>query len=314
MIEDIFKIAFFTSLFAGTIRLATPILYAALGELITERSGILNLGVEGTMLMGAISGFIFAARLDSLWIGLLAAILTGAIVGLLMAFLAATLKVNQAIGGLSINILASGLSYYMYRVNFPETETGTLPHVVTFNRVDIPLLSQLPVLGEALFNQQFITYAAFLLVPLMHFFLNHTTLGLELRALGNNPRALDAKGIEVTKYQYRSVIFGGMMAGVGGSFLTLAATGMFVPGISSGRGWIALSIVIFGNWKATNILIGSLFFGFLDSFQLQIQGIGVKFPYQLLLAAPYLITVLALLLRRARSGEPAWLGKPYFRE
>jgi ABC-type uncharacterized transport system permease subunit len=314
MIREMLSVAFFTNLLGGTIRLATPILYGALGELMTERAGILNLGVEGTMLMGSVTGFIFAARYNSLWIGFAAACITGALIGLLMAVLAATLKVNQSIGGLSINILASGLSYYLYRVSFPETETGVLPHVIPFNKVEIPFLSQIPILGEAVFNLQLITYIAFLMVPIIHTFLNHTTWGLELRALGNNPRALDAKGINVIKYQYLAVMFGGMMAGIGGAFLTIASTGMFVPGITSGRGWIALSIVIFGNWSATSILIGSLFFGFLDSFQLQIQGIGVQFPYQLLLAAPYLITILALVIRHTRSGEPAWLGKPYFRE
>jgi ABC-type uncharacterized transport system permease subunit len=314
MIEAMLGIAFLTGLAAGAIRMATPILYAALGELITERAGILNLGVEGTVLMGALCGFLFAAKSGSLWLGLLAALVTGGVMGLVLAVLAASLKVNQSIAGLSINILALGLSQYMYRVFFPETSTGVLPHVVPFARVRIPYLADIPVVGEALFNQQLVTYLAFGLVAILYFFLYRTRRGLELRALGNNPRAVDVKGISILRYQYLSVIFGGMMAGVGGAFLTLAATGMFVPGMSSGRGWIALSIVIFGNWSPVSIMLGSFLFGFLDSLQLQIQGLGIQFPYQLLLAAPYVITVLALLLRRSRSAEPSHLGKPYFRE
>ena len=314
MLESIFSVAFATSLIAGTIRLSTPILYAALGELVTERSGVLNLGVEGTMLMGSFAGFYFAHRTGSQWIGFIMAMVIGGLMGLILTFLVATLKTNQAVAGLSLNILASGLSFYLYRVAFPNAGGSSMPTVPTFPETKIPILSEIPILGDALFNHVIITYLVFLFVPVMFFILYRTTIGLELRALGDNQRAVDTKGINIPLYQYMAVIFGGMMAGAGGSFLTLSATGMFVPNITAGRGWIALAIVIFGNWQPYMILLGSLFFGLLDSFQLQIQGVGVQMPYQLLLAIPYVLTIAALLVRQKRSGEPLALGEPYFRE
>jgi general nucleoside transport system permease protein len=314
MLESIFSVAFATSLIAGTIRLATPILYAALGELVTERSGVLNLGVEGSMLMGAFAGFFFAHRTGSQWIGFIMAMVIGGLMGLILAFLVATLKTNQVVAGLSLNILASGLSFYLYRIAFPDAGGSTMPTVPTFPEIKIPILSEIPILGPALFNHVIITYLVFLAVPVMFFVLYRTTIGLELRALGDNPRAVDTKGINIPLFQYAAIIFGGMMAGAGGSVLTLSATGMFVPDITAGRGWIALAIVIFGNWQPYMVLLGALFFGLLDSFQLQIQGVGVQMPYQILLAIPYVLTIVALLVRQKRSGEPLALGEPYFRE
>lgn len=314
MLDHFFNVAIITSLIASAIRLSVPILYAALGELVVERSGVLNLSIEGAMLMGAFAGFFFTHRSESLWFGFGMAMVTGGLLGLLMAFLVATLKVNQIVAGLSINIFASGMSFYLYRIAFPITSGGTMPTVLTFPEIRIPVLSKIPILGDALFNHVASAYLVFLLVPVIYFFLYRTTIGLELRALGDNPHAIDTKGKNIPLYQYLAVIFGGMMAGGGGAFLTLSATGMFVPGIASGRGWIALAIVIFGNWRPSYILLGSLFFGLLDSLQLTLQGIGFQIPYQLLLALPYLLTILALLARRKRSGEPLALGEPYFRE
>jgi ABC-type uncharacterized transport system permease subunit len=312
--SELFQATFIVSLLAGMIRIATPILYGALGELVAERAGVLNLSIEGTMLMGAFSGFLVAYHSGSLGLGLLAAVAAGGMMGLLMAFLASTLKLDQTVSGLALNLLSSGLTFYLFRLAFKNVASENLPSVSTFGVVRIPLLSQIPYLGEVLFSQHLLTYIALLMVPLISFFLYRTKPGLELRSIGDNPRAIDMRGRNVTARQYLAVIFGGMMSGLGGSFLTLASAGLFVPEISGGRGWIALAIVIFGAWRPSRILLGALFFGLIDAIQLSLQAVGVDLPYQLLLALPYVLTVLALIVNRGSSRAPLALGKPYYRE
>jgi simple sugar transport system permease protein len=312
--SDLLQTTFIISLLAGMIRIATPILFGAMGELVTERSGVLNLSIEGTMLMGAFVGFLITYNSESLWLGVLAAMVAGALMGLLMAVMASTLKVDQTVTGLAINLLASGLSFYLFRLAFKDVGSENLPSIATFEVVRIPLLSEIPFLGRILFSQHALTYLAFLLVPVIAFFLYRTKYGLELRSVGENPRAVDMKGISVPVRQYMAVMFGGMMSGLGGAFLTLASAGLFVPEISGGRGWIALAIVIFGNWRPARIVVGALFFGLIDSFQLSLQAVGVELPYQLLLALPYLFTILALVVGRGRSRAPLALGIPYNRE
>lgn len=314
MLNEILQTAFLVSLIAGAIRITTPILMASMGELIAERAGVLNLSIEGTMVLGAFTGFLTTYHTGSLGLGVLAALLAGGALTLIFAFMVVSLKIDQTVSGLTFNLFASGVSFYLYRVAFPKIGSENLPNVQIFERTPLPLLSRIPVLGDAFFSHNLMTYAAFLLVPLVFYFLYRTNRGLELRCLGENPRALDMKGVNVTLYQYAAVVFGGMMSGAAGAFLTLGSAGMFVPSIASGRGWIAIAIVIFGGWKPFNIMFASLFFGFLDSLQLQIQGIGIQFPYQILLAMPYFLTILALLGRKRSSGEPISLGTPYFRE
>ncbi len=311
---DILKVTFIISLLSGMFRMAAPILFAALGELISERSGVLNLGVEGTMLIGGFAGFLATYNSDSLWLGVLWAVLAGGLMSALMAFVVVNLKADQTIAGLTVNIFASGVSLYLFRITFANVATENLATVDTFEAIPIPLLSKIPFFGEFLFNQHILTYLAIFLVLLLHLFLNRTKYGLVLRSIGDNPRAVDMKGVNVTLYQFLGVVFGGMMAGLGGSFLTLASAGLYSPGMVAGRGWIALAIVILGNWKPVNILWAALFFGFLDTFQLQVQGIGVDFPYQILLSLPYVLTIVVLVYGRAKSGVPIALGIPYLRE
>jgi simple sugar transport system permease protein len=312
--SDILQVSFIISLLSGMFRMAVPIMFAALGEMITERSGVLNLGVEGTMLVGGFAAFLATYQTGSLWIGLIWAVIAGSLMSSLLAFIVVILKADQTIAGLTINIFAAGISLYLFRVTFEGVATENLPTVETFEQVAIPLLSQIPYLGEFLFNQHLLTYLVLILGVLVHVFLFHTKYGLVLRSIGDNPRAVDMKGVNVTRYQFLGVIFGGMMAGLGGSFLTLASAGLYSPGMVAGRGWIALAIVILGNWKPINIVFSALMFGFLDTFQLQVQGIGVDFPYQILLAMPYVLTIVVLVFGRYRSGEPIALGKPYLRE
>jgi ABC-type uncharacterized transport system permease subunit len=313
-VSDMLSGAFAISLLAGMVRITTPLLFGALGELVTERSGIMNLGIEGNMLIGAFAGFLTAFETGSLWLGVVVAVLAAGLAGLLMAFMSTTLKVDQTITGLAINLLASGMTFYLFRVAFQDVGSENLPSVTTFKVVRIPLFSDIPGAGRILFSQHALTYIAIILVPLITFFLYRTRYGLEVRLMGENPRAADMRGISVTVHQYLAVVFGAMMAGVGGAFLTLASAGLFVPQISGGRGFIAFALVIFGNWSPVRILLGALFFGLIDSLQLQLQAIGVDVPHQLLLALPYVLTILVLLGNRRRTRAPLALGRPYVRE
>ncbi len=315
MVENILQPVFFISLVGGMIRIATPILFAALGELVVERGGILNLNVEGAMTMGAFMGFAIARETGSLWLGVLFAGFSGVLLSLLMGFLTITLKQDQTISGLTLNIFAGGLSFYIYRVIYQDFLGGNMPNVSPFVEEPIPLLSKIPVLGPSLFSQHALSYIAFLMVPAIFIFLYRTKYGLALRCLGENPRTVDMKGVNVGLYQYMALMFGGLMSGIGGSFLTLASAGMFVDGIAAGRGWIAIAIVIFGAWRPWNILGACLLFAFLDSFQQQIQTAGFNLiPYQFILILPYVVTILVLLLSRKRPGAPMALGKIYTRE
>lgn len=312
--SDLVKTAFLVSLLTGMFRMAAPILFAALGELVTERSGILNLGIEGTMLLGGFAAFLATYNTGSLWSGVLWGMLAGGLMSALFSLIVVTLKADQTIAGLTTNIFAAGVSLYMFRYTFADVATENLATVETFSEVPIPILSEIPFLGEVLFNQHVLTYLVIIMVFVIHLFLYRTKYGLALRAIGDNPRAVDMKGVNVNRYQYLAVIFGGIMAGLGGSFLTIASAGLYSPGIVAGRGWIALAIVILGNWKPVRILLAALLFGFLDTFQLQVQGLGFNFPYQALVALPYLLTIVVLVYGRAKSSEPLSLGKPYLRE
>ena len=223
------------------------------------------------------------------------------------------MRVNQIVAGLALNILAIGLAFFWFRSAFSEASSLDVPKVTTFEFVEVPGLARIPIIGEIFFTQHWLTYFAFLMVLVVWVFLNKTKYGLELRGIGHNPEAVDLRGVNVIPRQYVAVIFGGVMAGLAGAFLSLASTGLFFPDIAAGRGWIALAIVIFGNWRASWILGGALFFGFIDATQLSLQALGFDLPYQLLLAAPFVLTILALVLNRSRSRAPLSLAIPYHR-
>lgn len=293
--------------------MATPLLLAALGELVTERAGVLNMGVEGTMLMGAFTGYLATYYTGSPLMGLLIAMLTGGLMSLIMAIMASTLKVEQIVTGMALNLLGSGMSLFWHRAVFKE-ESEWWTTVNTFPTFQIPGLSKIPFLGEILFSQRLFTYATFLMVPIIWFFLYRTRVGLQIRSLGENPRAVDMKGVSVSRLQYLATLFGGMMSGMSGSFLILGTTARFVPEITAGRGWLAIVIVIAGNWLPWRILVAALVFAFLDAFQLHVQGVGAQIPHQILLALPYVFAILAMMSGRARSEAPSHLGIPYIRE
>ena len=315
---DFLTAAFMLGILVSTVRIATPLLLAALGELVAESSGILNLSLEGTMTMGAFAGFLVTYRYDNLWLGLLAAAAAGAGLALIMALMSVTVKVNQIVAGLALNILGGGLAFFWFRTAFESGSSRDVPNVDTFEFATIPGLSRIPFLGGVLFDQHWLTYFAILMVPVVWIFLTKTRYGLELRSIGHNPEACDMRGINIVPRQYVAVVFGGVMAALGGVFLSLASTGLFFPDIAAGRGWIALAIVIFGNWRASWMLWGSLFFGFIEALQLSLQAVEFQVPffgddYQVFEALPFVLTIVALVLNRSRSRSPLSLAIPYHR-
>lgn len=314
MWTDLLHLGFAISIIAGAIRMATIVLFGALGELVAERSGVLNLSVEGMMLAGAFAGFIGAYFTNSLWLGVVCAAAAGLVISVIFGMLAVIFQIDQTVSGLSVNIFASGLTYYLYRTIFPNTGGQTIPGLVPFAVIKIPFLSNIPILGDLVFSHYALSYIGLVMVLAISFYLYRTKSGLILRTLGENPRAVDMKGISVTQYRYLAVLFGGLMAGLGGAFITLCSSGLFVADITAGRGWLAIAIVIFGDWKPAKILLASLFFGFIDAVQMQVQAIGIQMPFQLFLALPYVLTIIAVFIGRKRSGSPIALGTSYARE
>lgn len=302
---------FVIGLFAATVRIAVPFLLAALGETISQRSGVLNLGVEGMMLMGAFSSFVGAYFTGSLWLGVFLGMIIGGLMGLLMAFMSVTLRANQVITGVIINIFSWGLVAYLTRVIF---RASYIAAPVSFEPINIPVLSQIPVLGPILFQHNILVYLAIIFTPLTSFVLMRTTLGLKIRAVGENPQAADTLGVNVYAIRYLCVIFGGVMAGLGGTFLSLAYQNVFAEYMIGGRGWIAVALVIFGTWNPYKVFGGALLFGSINAFQLRLQAVGVKIPYEYLLMLPYILTIIALILIvRRKVGAPASLAVPYKR-
>lgn len=314
--EDAVLATFLVSLIAATLRVATPLVYGTIGEIITERSGVLNLGIEGIMFLGAFAGFAAAARAEAagigayLWVGLGAAILSGMLMALLMAFLTVTLGVNQHVSGLGITLLATALSLFGFRLVFGES--AVLPSVDPFPQVSI--FSDVPVLGPIL-NQYLLTYVAFLvLVPLAWWAIYRTNFGLALRSVGENPEAADAAGINVFRTRYIAIVVGGALMAVGGAFLSLAQLGAFSPGIVAGRGWVCIALVIFAQWDPIRGMLGALLFGGVFALQLRLQTMGFGLPYEILLALPYLVTILALAIAGRNAPYPGAYLKPYRRE
>ncbi len=297
------------TLLAATLRVATPILFAALGETLVERAGVLNLGIEGTMMLGAMVGFITTYFLGSLWLGVVAAAGAGLLAGLLMALLAVYLGVNQHVSGLGITMLTSGLSLYFFRLVFGEARVP--PQVTPFTRLSPPAF-----LGPLapLFEQYLLTYVALLLVPVLWLVLNYTQFGLKVRAVGENPEAADVAGVDVFWVRTAALALGGVLMAIGGAFLSLAQLGAFTFGIIAGRGWLAIALVIFGNWIPSRVLLGALLFGGFQALQLRLQATGIQLPYQALLALPYLVTIVALAIAGRNASYPAALLKPYHRE
>jgi simple sugar transport system permease protein len=312
MIGEILSLPFLTGLLGAAMRMATPIIFATMGEIISERSGVLNLGIEGIMLMGAMTGFLVTFSSGSVWLGILVAMLVGMAFGVLMAVLAVYLGLSQHVSGLGITLFATGLAMFVYRLHFGSPTVP--PTVEPLRQVAIPLLSQIPVLGPSLFTQYSLTYVAWILIPIVSILLYRTNAGLKIRTVGENPLAADTVGVNVALVRTLCLVAGGGLMGIGGAFLTLAHQNMFLIDVIGGRGWISVAMVIFGNWDPLKGALGALIFGFLDGLQLRLQGVGLDVPFHVFLMVPYVVTILALISVSRKAGVPAGLLKPYRRE
>ncbi len=300
------------SLLAVTIRSATPMLIAALGLVFMARSGIVNIGAEGMMLMGALTGVVGSYYSGSAWVGALSAALVGAVLGVLFAYFCVSLGANQMVTGMALNILAMGLTSSFDRVLFGNSPS--LPQIAPFKPLAVPLLSRLPVLGPSLFTQMPPVYLALLLVPVAHLILFHTTRGLEIRSVGEHPRAAAAVGISVHKVRYATIVAGSALAGFAGSYMSLGLVNFFAENMVAGRGFIALAAVIFGRYAPVGTLGATLLFGAASALQFRLQASGIAVPQDFLLMLPYILTVAALTRLAGRTSAPAALGRPYTRE
>jgi simple sugar transport system permease protein len=308
---ELITLSFIVGILASAVRWATPILFAALGEVFTERAGILNLGLEGIMLMGALSGFVGAYNTGSLWLGILIAAVTGMVMGLLMAFLSVTAKANQVVAGLGITILGGGLSTLLFRLFFGLRTKP--PTIETFGTVSIPLLKDIPGLGEILFRHNVMVYLVFILVAVAWMVLYRTRFGLALRAVGERPDAVDTRGLNVAVLRYLALMIGGALAGIGGAYLPLANLGIFWTQMTAGRGFIAVAVVVFARWDPVRALWGALVFGGAASLQTALQTLEAPIPSELLLMLPYVATIIVLVGVSRRAEFPGAFAVPYSR-
>jgi len=305
---------FIASVLASSISVAAPLMYASVGEIISERSGVSNLGLEGIMLVGAVTGYLSALHSGSLLAGVLGAMLAGAVIGLFYALMTVTLQANQIVCGLALVTVGTGISGFLGKAAFGKI----ISH--SFNRIAIPGLSQIPFLGPVLFEQNLLVYALYFVVPLAWFYLFKTRPGLKLRALGENPAALDAAGVSVYLLRYLYVTVGCAIVAVGGAYITLAYTPAWIEGITAGRGWIAAALVIFAVWNPLFAAAGAILFGSVEVLGLRLQVIGITIPSYFVRMLPYICTVVVLIFstgsfkKRKASSMPASLGKHYDRE
>ena len=299
------------SLWAAVLRIATPLIFGVLGALVCERAGVLNLGIEGIMTAGAMVGWLAVYWGADLWTGLLLAVMAGMLVGLLHALLTVSLGLSQHVSGLGITLFASSLSYYLYRL---WVDVGDLPPtIIAFQPLDIPVLSDLPFVGEVLFSQMAPTYLALLAVVVVAWVLARTPLGLALRMTGENPHAVEAQGLNPLALRIGAVVAGSGLMALGGAFLTMATFNSFFPSLVQGRGWICIALVIFASWRPGKALLGALLFAFFDAFQLRLQTVVDGVPYQLFLMAPFILSIVALVLVARRARVPEALMQPYRR-
>jgi|TARA_B100001964_G_scaffold227972_1_gene278541 simple sugar transport system permease protein len=310
MLDDILQAAVILNILAATIRISTPLLMGAMGELVSERSGIMNLGLEGMMIFGVFTVWLVTVMGGTTVMGGVVALIVGALLGLFLGILVIYLKVDQTVAGLSINLLAVGFGEYFQRM---INAGGTEVMVDILPQLSIPFLKDIPILGEVFFQQSIFTYIAFLSVPMIAWFLGRTKYGLTIRSAGENPRAVDTRGINVNRVRLIAITFGGLMAGLGGAFL-MSVTSRYLPGMVAGRGWLAIIVVIAGNWKPARMVIATLLFAFLGALQVTLTTFEIAISYELFLVMPYVLALVALALSRVRSAQPAKLAVPYSRE
>lgn len=309
MLEQIFTLTFLTAFLTATVRMAIPLVYAGLGEVFLERTGILNIGMEGVMLGGSFFSFAGAYYSHNLFVGLICGMLGGWLVSAIHGFLSIKLAQNQSVSGIALNIFMLGVTSFLYKLMASES----YEQIPTLAAIKIPVLSEIPLIGNAFFNQDVLTYVLYLLVIIAVIFYKKTAQGLAFTAIGENPRAADAAGIPVYKYQWMAIAVNGMLGGIGGATLVLVQLGKFSENMISGRGYIALAAVILGRYTPMGMFGAALIFGGANALQIRLQAMGVALPSQVLAMLPYVITLIALLLSARKKSEPESLGVAYIR-
>lgn len=310
--ERFLDLTFLTAFFSAAVSTAVPFAFAALGEIYSEKAGILNIGLEANMLAGAFCGFAAAYATGSLWLGLLGGMAGGLLVCLLHAFICVRLGQNQTICGIALNMFLLGMTSYFLKVLLAGN--ASYPQVATFPPVAIPLLSRIPVLGEALFKQDVMVYILYALIAVSWVLLYKTQWGAALSAVGEHPRAADTVGVNVYRMQYGAAALNGLLCGMSGAYMTLVQLGIFTENMIAGRGYIALAVVIFGRRDPIKTTLAAILFGAAEALQFRMQAIGIALPAQFMNMLPYLVTVLALLGSIGKQHDPAHLGKPYIRD
>jgi simple sugar transport system permease protein len=304
-------LAFLATLIAASFRIATPILLAALGETVTESAGVLNVGIEGMMVIGAVTGFLVSYSAGDQWLGFAAALVAGVLAGLVFGYVTIERGADQVLTGIVLNIFCFGIASLTFRALF--TTSNELPEIKTMTAWRIPWLSNIEFFGKAFFSQTPVVYIAFGLVPLFWFLLFRTQWGLQVRSTGENPAAAESAGVNVWSLRLMATMIGGAMAGVAGATLAIAQLGLYLDNMTAGRGFIALALVVFGGWNPWRIAGAALLFGGAEALQLRLQAIGVAVPHALLLAIPYILTIGAIAIFAGKAAYPAAMNLPYLR-
>jgi simple sugar transport system permease protein len=308
-VSEVFTVAVLVAVVASAIRLAVPLLLASLGETFGQRSGVLNLGVDGMMLLGAFTGYYAVLKTGNVWVGLLAGSIIGLILGLASALIAVTLKAEQGISGIGIYLFGLGMSDLLF-----QKLVGTPIPIDTFPKVNVPILSSIPYIGEMFFQHSMIIYLAFAAVPLAMFIINRTTFGMNVRAVGEYPEAADTLGVSVAGVRYATQMIGGTLAGTAGAVLAISL-GIFQQNLTNGAGFIAIALVYFGAWRPLGVMAGALLFGFINALVLELKTLEIipRDLSNLAAMAPAIITILVLVIAARRFKAPAALTKPFTR-
>jgi len=306
--NELLSLSVIVGILTSAIRLATPYLYAAIGEAFSQSSGVVNLGVDGIMLVGAYAAIFVVLNTGNIWLGLLAAMFVGLLMGLLMSVISVTFKAEQGISGIGLYMFGLGLSSLLFK-----TTIGTVKTVTGFQAVKIPLLGDIPIVGEIFFQHSLLVYGAFLLVPAAWWVLEKTTWGLKIKAVGQNPAAADSLGVSVDRVRYTSVCIGSVLAGIAGASLSISLLNLFQDNLTAGQGFIAVALVYFGGWRPLGIMGGALLFSTVNAFQLWMQVLGVNISSDVAVMLPYLLTIAALAVAINRVRQPAALNKPFER-
>ncbi len=303
---------FAISFLAADIRMAMPIFIAALGLVFSERAGVVNIGAEGIMLVGALAGFVGSWVTGSAWAAIAIAMAAGGLVGLFFAFMVVTVRANQTVVGVGLNIFGSGITVTLNRLIFGMNSQQ--PDVAAFANLRIPVLSDIPVVGEIFFKHNILVYIMIAALIVANYVMFKTKLGLKIRAVGEHPKACDTVGINVYRVRYGTIIYSAMMCGLAGAYMSLAQLSLFIEGMVSGRGFIALAAVVFGKWRPVGVLIAALVFGAGEALQIKLQTLQTGIPYQFAQMVPYLLTILALVGIVGKSLAPVASGRPYIKE